>query len=335
VASLRKRTKADGSVVYDCSIVVKKDGIVIHRESKTFDKQKIAKDWGMRREVELQEKAVYKKLDYLPISKVIEQYMREFEPEGKSKIGDIKALLKRDICSIDVHKLESKDLINHIRLRNKTCLPQTASRDLIWLNIIIKTMRGIINIDIDMSIFDSAREVLKSEGLYANSEHRTRRPTKKEMWSLSRYFYDKPYMLHIIWFAVYSARRQGEITRLKWVDLKHDDRTCVLYNLKDPSKKNVTKRFKIPKSAYKIIMRQPKTSEFIFPYKSGTIGTYFTTACRALKIKDLHFHDLRHHATSNLFERGLSIIQVQLVTLHKTWENLQRYVNVNPGSLDI
>lgn len=171
--------------------------------------------------------------------------------------------------------------------------------------------------------------------MVANSTHRDRRPTKKELWALSRYFFDRPWMLHIIWFAIYSARRQGEITRLRWEDIKHDDRTCLIHDLKDPRRKGKTKRFKLPKSAYKIIMRQDRLSEFIFPYKPGTVGTYFTQACKALKIKDLHFHDLRHHATSNLFERGLSVTEVQQVTLHENWANLQRYVNLDPGKLDI
>ena len=39
-------------------------------------------------------------------------------------------------------------------------------------------------------------------------------------------------------------------------------------------------------------------------------------ACKMLGIKDLHFHDLRHEATSRLFERGFSIVQAQQITLH-------------------
>jgi hypothetical protein len=63
-----------------------------------------------------------------------------------------------------------------------------------------------------------------------------------------------------------------------------------------------------------------------------------------LGIVDLHFHDLRHEATSRLFEqeivdengrRKLSIPEVQQVTLHESWKTLQRYVNLNPGDVDI
>jgi integrase len=52
-----------------------------------------------------------------------------------------------------------------------------------------------------------------------------------------------------------------------------------------------------------------------------------------LKIDDLHFHDLRHEATSRLFEAGLTIEKVALVTGHKDWKMLRRYTNLRPESL--
>ncbi len=335
MASIIKRILADGTAVFKAMIVIKKCGIVIHRESKTFKKQKTAKDWGMRREVELQDSSVYKGREYLPIKSVIEQYIKQFDPSGRSKKADLSALLSRDIARIDVHKLTTQDLIKHTIERNKECKPQTAGNDLIWLNTVIKTMKGVMDIDTDMSIFQSAREVLRAEGMIAKSEHRERRPTNGELWALSRYFSDKEWMLHVMWFAIYSGRRQSEITRLEWDDLKHDDRTCIIRDLKHPSIKGMKKRFKLPRSAYKIIMKQQKGGRFIFPYNSKTISKYFTDACKALDIDGLTFHDLRHHATSSFFEQGLSIVQVQQITLHTQWSTLQRYVNLNPGDLDI
>jgi site-specific recombinase XerD len=52
-----------------------------------------------------------------------------------------------------------------------------------------------------------------------------------------------------------------------------------------------------------------------------------------LKIKNLHFHDLRHEATSRLFEAGFSIEQVALVTGHKDWKMLRRYTHLRPEHL--
>ena len=52
-----------------------------------------------------------------------------------------------------------------------------------------------------------------------------------------------------------------------------------------------------------------------------------------LGIKDLRFHDLRHEATSRLFERGYQIHEVAQFTLHDSWNELKRYANLRPELL--
>ena len=57
------------------------------------------------------------------------------------------------------------------------------------------------------------------------------------------------------------------------------------------------------------------------------MSKYFREGCSALGIPDLHIHDLRHEGTSRLFEAGLPIQEVALVTGHKDWRHLRRYTN--------
>ncbi|MEM6460861.1 MAG: tyrosine-type recombinase/integrase [Pseudomonadota bacterium] len=47
----------------------------------------------------------------------------------------------------------------------------------------------------------------------------------------------------------------------------------------------------------------------------------------------MRFHDLRHEATSRLFEDGLSIEKVALVAGHKDWKMLRRYTHRKPEDL--
>ncbi|MHB1735875.1 MAG: tyrosine-type recombinase/integrase, partial [Acidithiobacillus sp.] len=58
-----------------------------------------------------------------------------------------------------------------------------------------------------------------------------------------------------------------------------------------------------------------------------TIGSYWTRHMQILGIEDLHFHDLRHEGCSRLAEDGLSIPDIQRVSLHESWSSLQIYVN--------
>ena len=336
MAYIRTIKRADGTVIYRAEIVVKKDGILLARESKVFSRHKLAKDWAMRREVEMQSNSVYKTKDRLPIADLINAYLREYQPEGRTKFFDLKKLLEYEISKHDVHTLSARALIDHVKERNKTVAPQTAQNDVIWLKVVLQTMNATRALKLDLSYFDDARVVLRKEGLIANSTQRERRPTQQELWALSRYFNDhNRTMLHIMWFAIYSCRRQAEICALRWDDINHTRHTAIVRDLKHPTIKNWHKKCKLPQSAYKIIMRQPKVDERIFPMNSKTVGTYFTRACKLLDINDLHFHDLRHEGVSRLFTRGLGIVEVQHVSLHSNWATLKRYCNTDAGDLDI
>ena len=48
---------------------------------------------------------------------------------------------------------------------------------------------------------------------------------------------------------------------------------------------------------------------------------------------DLRFHDLRHEATSRLFEKGLNVMEVAAITGHKTLDMLKRYTHLRAEDL--
>ncbi|OZB51090.1 MAG: integrase [Thiomonas sp. 14-66-4] len=50
-------------------------------------------------------------------------------------------------------------------------------------------------------------------------------------------------------------------------------------------------------------------------------------------LHDLHFHDLRHEATSRLFEKGLGIMEVASMTGHKSLAMLKRYTHIDAERL--
>lgn len=48
---------------------------------------------------------------------------------------------------------------------------------------------------------------------------------------------------------------------------------------------------------------------------------------------DLHFHDLRHEAISRLFERGLSLPEVALISGHRDPRMLLRYTHLEVSNV--
>ena len=136
--------------------------------------------------------------------------------------------------------------------------------------------------------------------------------------------------------------RQDEISRVEWADFDPQKRMLLVRDRKDPRRKSGNNQ-RIPLldatgyDACAIVEEQRRyvcgTPGRIFLYNGKSVGTAFRRQCRELKIEDLHFHDLRHEATSRLFEAGFSIEQVSLVTGHKDWKMLRRYTHLKPEAL--
>ena len=59
----------------------------------------------------------------------------------------------------------------------------------------------------------------------------------------------------------------------------------------------------------------------------------FLRLCRKVGIEDLRFHDLRHEATSRLFEKGLNPVEVATITGHKDTRMLMRYTHLRAEDL--
>jgi integrase len=75
-------------------------------------------------------------------------------------------------------------------------------------------------------------------------------------------------------------------------------------------------------------IREGRETGLLFSINHRSVSAAFTRACAILGIEDLHFHDLRHEATSRLFEDGLMIQEVATYTLHDSWAALKVYANI-------
>jgi integrase len=83
----------------------------------------------------------------------------------------------------------------------------------------------------------------------------------------------------------------------------------------------------------------------VFAINGVTMDHKWRAAVKAVKIADLHFHDLRHEATSRYFEAGLSTAEVMSITGHSTKEMVDRYSHYsaaivldkleNPNSVEV
>ena len=53
MGTITVRTRKDDSKAYTAQIVIKQNGVTVHREAQTFDRKQAANAWIVRREAEL------------------------------------------------------------------------------------------------------------------------------------------------------------------------------------------------------------------------------------------------------------------------------------------
>lgn len=68
-------------------------------------------------------------------------------------------------------------------------------------------------------------------------------------------------------------------------------------------------------------------------FTSGRPTRAFATACSRANITDLHFHDLRHTATTRMIRAGVPHTEVMKITGHTQMKTFLRYLNLGSDAV--
>ena len=71
----------------------------------------------------------------------------------------------------------------------------------------------------------------------------------------------------------------------------------------------------------------------VWGMRPESMSQAFERVCKGAGVENMTFHDLRHEATSRLFEKGLNPMQVAAITGHKTLQMLKRYTHLRAEDL--
>jgi integrase len=321
--------------------------------NETFLRRKDAEEWALdiERKIDRQEPATTRRSrDAKLFGDLVALHRHDLEEVGKnigrSKTSSLIFLDQRLGC-LRLSELDRERLIKFGKERAlEGAGPVTVGIDLGYIKTILSHAAAVHGVVVSTEPIDLARIALGRLGLVGQGNERDRRPTQNELDRIIAAFGANERQQipvgRIIRFAVATAMRQDEISRIEWRDFDAEGRMLLIRDRKDPRKKKGNDQ-RIPLlnvsgyDACGIIEEQGQSSNSregrIFPYNGRSVGTAFRRQCRELKIDDLHFHDLRHEGTSRLFEAGFSIEQVALVTGHKDWKMLRRYTHLKPESL--
>jgi integrase len=343
--TIKIRKQANGLTRYTAVVRIRRGTTVLHQESRTFTHRTAALSWAKHREVALENPAELTRLRLSTptLAELIRWYIDTFETIShwqRSKQTHLEFLERHPLGKTIAHTLTAADLIRHVQSRRaEGAGPATVINDLIWIGVVLRAAKSVRELPVKPEIVQQARTACGELRLIGKPRRRTRRPTAEELTRLREHFQSRDRraqipMQAVMDFAITSARRESEICRLEWRDNDETKRTGLVRDAKHPTGKEGNHRpFKYTPEAWALVSGQPRTSEYIFPYDPKSVSAAFTRACHLLGIQDLRFHDLRHEATSRLFERGYQIHEVAQFTLHESWNELKRYTNLKPENL--
>jgi integrase len=327
------RRRRDGTTGHSAQIVIKAGGAIVHRESKTFDRAQAARAWMARRETELAKPGALDRVEDPKLAAVIDRYIAESKNEiGRTKKQVLETIKSYDIAEMACSKIASADVVAFAQAL--PVAPQTVQNYLSHLGPVFTIARPAWGYPLDRRIMDDALVAAGKLGITAKGNSRERRPTLGELDLIMEHFgrvrAHRPRsapMQKIIAFAIFSTRRQEEITRIAWAD--YEQSRVLVRDMKHPGDKKGNHTWcDLPPEATAIIETMPRSGPRIFPFSADAISAAFTRACVVLGIVDLHFHDLRHDGVSRLFEMGKTIPQAASVSGHRSWSSLKRYTHL-------
>lgn len=300
-------------------------------ETGTFETHLAALKWA--REIEAQmDRGRYQGhcgADSQSLGQILQRYMDEVSPSKKGAAEEvirIKAIQRRKLAAYSLANLSPAAVAG---FRDERLLEVGAGaviRDLSMLSSVINHARREWSISV-ANPCELVRKPPTPPGrnrlLKADEEAAlltALQPTgRRSMW-----------MAPLVQLALQTAMRRGELLALRWEHINLAAQTAFL-----PVTKNGTARL-VPLSTRAVAILTalvPAPAGQVFHISAMTMEAAFRRACARAGIVNLHFHDLRHTATSRMAERLPNVIELASVTGHRTIQMLKRYYHPSAEAL--
>ena len=290
-------------------------------QTKTFTLKSDAQQWAREAEIALEKGELLHKPKPYPITleEAAKRYLEEVAIHHKGVASEryrLWAMVNRLGTSKPMTAITSKDIATYKVERQKEVTSASVRRELNLLSSLFETAKnewGII-------AFNNPLTAVKRP---SDSVARDRRLTQIEKEQLlSESLRKGSHQLHLaILIALNTGMRQSEILKLRWDDVDFDRNQITVRDTKNGSNRIIVLSSVLRGSLVNI----QQTHETLFTITASGLQQAFRKLTTRLRIRNLRFHDLRHEAISSFFEMELSVPEVQLMSGHRTLDQLMRY----------
>jgi integrase len=312
---------------------------------RTFDSQKQAQQWARRVESEM-DSGLYidrTEAERTTLREALERYKREIVPTKRhpaQENGRIDRWLRNDLCYRTLANLKGADFARYRDARRE----QGRAENTIRLEL------QLIN-----HMYETARKEWGMEGL-PNPLHNIRKPSgsnardRRLLEGEYEKIYEKlqasgnRYAVYAFDLAIETSLRKANLFSLRWewIDL-HTRMIKFPFDPRAPENKGVPPVLPLSTRAVGVLNAIRLKIEGVKLIEAPSGQVFNTTpnavlciwklAMKSLAIENLRWHDLRHEATSRLFEKGMHPMEVASITGHKSMQMLKRYTHLKPESL--
>lgn len=302
---------------------VRKEGFP--SQSKTFDTKADAVAWGIEVESKMNRGtfAGGTSKQSMTVRDMLQRYLVEESGKKAYSAADVSRVkpLVAALGGYHVHNLTYTDLADYKRNRLALRAPQTVTHELNLLHrafVIASTEWGIV---LPNGVPRTARPALpRSNGARI-------RPNQIDLIVQVSQSME---LKHIVPLAVETAMRRSEILGICWEDVDIERRSIFL----NKTKNGLSRTVPLSSVALEVLGKlTPCRSGPVFTLAASSVSQAFQRAVERAGLEHVRFHDLRHEATSRLFERGLNVIEVARITGHVTLSMLNRYTHLDVQNL--
>ena len=347
MATIRKRQGPGSRHVWH--VQVRKKGYP--SQTCTFDTKAQALAWAATIESEIARGVFVSRTEAeaTTLGEALERYSVEVLPGKKSpsEIGFVRRWRRHPLARRSLAGVRGKDVAAYIRERERDGVGANTIRlELALLSHLFSVARsawGMESLGNPVALVKGSRPKLprgRDRRLLSGEEPRLLAACEAHGGLIP--------LASLVSLALETAMRRGEIAAMRWEHINRKARVLLV----PVTKTGEPRRVPLSSQALSVLDGLARRIDgYVWGVRPDSITQAFSRAVRLGRrdyeaecaasgetpdprvLAGLRFHDLRHEATSRLFEKGLNPMEVSAITGHKTLQMLKRYTHLRAEDL--
>jgi len=277
------------------------------------------------------------------LAQCLDDYEEEQTQAGRRSLKQLKSQLniirRSDLVKLSLANVTPSDIVKFQKQRMATGIKTaTYIKDHNLLHTIFETIQRGWGIHLPKG--NPVKLISKPK--HKDPTSRSRRLNDGEEGKLLDYLENHTEQIDlVVRFALATGMRRGEILNIRFMDINTAKREINI----PVTKTNHPRVIPMLPGVQSLIRWRSRViiakdgegsitpSRLLFSVKPDSVTQAFARACKAQGIDGLTLHDCRHEAISRLFEQGLDMMEVSLISGHKSFDMLKQYTHLRPQSV--